>query len=307
MSSGRQSWLFCVYFDPIGETLLNKSHRVWLLSAVMKVVWTATWILIPVIVILETLTLFPGNWLWKINRVAELMWKDFTHPGAQWWIDWRTEAAATCQCQIRSFPVFSVVAQHDCMELLSAIKACLNGPECAVACDGLKERWAVTVKMFNTSALIKLKQWKNKRTKLGVFCQRAISPFSHFLRVEDPVAAVVKLGGGNSCVFSCVWHVNTWLGKSSDCTAVLGTWNFPQRNYSSALPTVSSLRSHSHLLYYLCCNTLNLRCDYILFALRGFTLKHHICGSAPTPTGFVSLSGRYSCTAVRLTVITRLS
>lgn len=95
------------------------------------------------------------------------------------------------------------------MELLSAIKACLNGPMCAVACDGLKEHRAVTVKMFNTSALIKFKQWKNKEQDKGSFAKRAISPFSHFLRVEDPVVAVVKRCGGNSCVFSPVSDMST--------------------------------------------------------------------------------------------------
>lgn len=78
-------------------------------------------------------------------------------------------------------------------------KARLNGLMCAVACDGLEEHRAVSVKTYyNMSSLINFKKQRSVENDLWVFFQHAIFQLTRFLGIETPAVAVVKLCGGNS-------------------------------------------------------------------------------------------------------------
>lgn len=114
---------------------------------------------------------------------------------------------------------------HPCVFLLNQRKKkrkkdLPDGPVCALTCVGPETHWAVCAETMLKLILFK-KLNMPARVLWGYILQ-----FSYFLRAS--AVAVVKLCGGNSCVFlPCVWQVNTWLGKFSHYFAVFCIWNLP--------------------------------------------------------------------------------
>lgn len=179
-------------------------------------------------------------------------------------------------------------------------------PSQTYVCSGLWQlRGAVGVKTktYNMSSMIKFNKWKSVENR---GCSLSMQSFGLVISLElkllrwqwwNFVVVIV------SCVFSCVWHVNTWLGKCSDYSAVLCTWNFPPRSHSSsAVPTV--MRSHSHLLFYLCWEIPQKKPSFIIISCLGsefFPLKHdfycsahYFCHASASHTAGIFLKGSYS-------------
>lgn len=209
-----QSWLFWVYFELMREMLLNKNPCAWLSSLWAGSFWgpgrssphschgsnmnplrpsySDSWNM--------------NAFSWKLTEQSiVLMWKDYTHR-ALWLsdvIERSRDVAATSQ-QKRSILCFLWFHNRTARSCLMQRrrrkkKARLNGLMCAVACDGLEEHRAVSVKTYyNMSSLIKFKKQRSVENDLWVFFQHAIFQLTRFLGIETPAVAVVKLCGGNS-------------------------------------------------------------------------------------------------------------